>query len=672
MPSIQPSHRLYLYQLLAREVGFGRQVGLARVGEVLADDGLAPADLGCADVRALCDALDGMVRVTAFKKGQVFATLLPVEEYDRALMRLEAGKGATGERGATGAKSFKRKKGARDLRPVRPRHVPTEAERAAVEAAAAATAAAAEAAVATTAAAAEAASKPEPEGVEIAPMPKLASEVGDAAVPEEPLPADEPQAETPAEMPAPGGPERAPELGVAVASEAAPVFAPDAATEPAAGPESAATSEPKVEPAPDPTPSLAAEPPAHEPSIRLQITYVPEPEPAPEPDEGPETPTETAPEPEPTPKAAPKPTPAPRLQPHRGLPQDFRAEVLVPSDMLLALYEVLPPDADPLSVLDEDLRVARSTGATEGDRAQASFPLRYLRASGEPVRVVLRRVARPAPGAGATSAKRWVVAAVEADAPETVSLAGLDETLRGAWAAFAQVPARRRPAGPMTPCDLGPVTTPDPERTLAQTVGLGRWDELLPRLAALMPPEDWGSDLHVLRECVAMGFCRVVAQGALATSADGTCAAFDLGLVSAAGEPVRALLLATGTDIPWALDDLVAAAGPVGPAALDPAPPRYLRSFAEVAFDPALPAPPLAARAALERDPRLAAPAYDALRDRVVLLVPDAASPADASAAMTLVPSPDGYALGPTIGLEAARTCARVVSATLPAWLRAH
>ena len=669
MPSIQPSHRLYLYQLLAREVGFGRQVGLARVGEVLANDGLVPADLGCADVRALCDALDGMVRVTAFKKGQVFATLLSVEEYDRALMRLEAGKDAAGERGAAGAKSFKRKKGARDLRPVRPRHVPTAAERAAAEAAAAATAAAATAAAATAAATTAAAAEPEPEDVEAAPAPDVVPEVGSADALEELLPADEPQAEAP--IGATGtvagegaGAERAPEPEAVVAPEAMPVFALDTTPEPVPGPEPAAAAEPTATAGPEPLP--APEPPAHEPSIRLQITYVPEPEPELEPDERPEASAE----PEPKPETMPAPAPAPHPRTRRGLPQDFRAEVLVPNDMLLSLYEVLPPDADPLAVLDEDLRVARSTGVAEGDRAQASFPLRYLRASGEPVRVVLRRVARPAPGA--TSAKRWVVAAVEADAPESVSLAGLGEAPRGAWAAFAQAPARRRPAGPMAPCDLGPVTTPDPERALAQTVGLGPWDELLPRLAALLPPEDWGPDLHVLRECVAMGFCRVVAQGALATSADGACAAFDLGLASATGEPVRALLLATGTDIPWALDDLVAAAGPVGPAALDPEPPRYLRALAEAAFDPALPAPPLAARAALERDPRLAAPAYDALHDRVVLLVPDAPAPAEATAAVTLVPGPDGYAPGPAIGLEAARTCARVVSATLPAWLRAR
>lgn len=84
MSQIKPGHRLYLYRLFRRELGVGKQTALARAAEVLEADGLAPADLGFEDARSLFEGLSECVKVTVFKKGAVFVTVLANEEYDQA------------------------------------------------------------------------------------------------------------------------------------------------------------------------------------------------------------------------------------------------------------------------------------------------------------------------------------------------------------------------------------------------------------------------------------------------------------------------------------------------------------------------------------------------------------------------------------------------------------
>ena len=87
MAKITAGNALYLYRLLGRELGVGKQTSMARVAEVLEADGIWPEDLGCADVRVLCEALTDFAKVTAFKKGQVFVTVMRNEELDRMLER---------------------------------------------------------------------------------------------------------------------------------------------------------------------------------------------------------------------------------------------------------------------------------------------------------------------------------------------------------------------------------------------------------------------------------------------------------------------------------------------------------------------------------------------------------------------------------------------------------
>lgn len=128
MAKITAGNALYLYRLLGRELGVGKQTSMARVAEVLEADGIWPEDLGCADVRALCEALTDFAKVTAFKKGQVFVTVMRNEELDRMLER--AGEPTAAEKAASKGKPWKHRKGAKAVKPQKPRHVekPTAVE----------------------------------------------------------------------------------------------------------------------------------------------------------------------------------------------------------------------------------------------------------------------------------------------------------------------------------------------------------------------------------------------------------------------------------------------------------------------------------------------------------------------------------------------------------------
>lgn len=380
MAKITAGNALYLYRLLGRELGVGKQTSMARVTEVLEADGIWPEDLGCADVRALCEALTDFAKVTAFKKGQVFVTVMRNEELDRMLER--AGEPTAAEKAASKGKPWKHRKGAKAVKPQKPRHVEKPV---AVEPVA------------------EPAAEPAPD---LAPEPMPEPVTGPAPEPAtEPVAEEEPQAEAAVEKTAEAEVTSEPATKVEVASE------------PAAEPE------PEPEPVPQAEPEPA--PVASEPSIKLTITFDPDPEP------------ELAPATEPEPVSATVPTPAPAPAParperaHADLPQDFYADVRCPDEQLSTLYQLLPADVDPMATLEEDFRLARSTHALEGTRSNVTFPLRYQRADGSPVTVTLRRTAR------AQAGKHWTLAEVTGDAPETVGLEGLSRRVEGAWRAFA-------------------------------------------------------------------------------------------------------------------------------------------------------------------------------------------------------------------------------------------
>lgn len=587
MAKITAGNALYLYRLLGRELGVGKQTSMARVAEVLEADGIWPEDLGCADVRALCEALTDFAKVTAFKKGQVFVTVMRSEELDRMLER--AGEPTAAEKAASKGKPWKHRKGAKAVKPQKPRHAEKPAP--------------------------EPAAEPAPD---LGPEPMPEPVTGPAPEPAtEPVAEEEPQAEAAVEKTAEAEVTSEPATKVEVASEPA--------------------AEPEPEPEPEPVPQAEPEPApaAPEPSIKLTITFDPDPEP------------ELAPatEPEPVSTAAPTPAPAPAParpeRAHADLPQDFYADVRCPDEQLSTLYQLLPADVDPMATLEEDFRLARSTHALEGTRSNVTFPLRYQRADGSPVTVTLRRTAR------AQAGKHWTLAEVTGDAPETVGLEGLSRRVEGAWRAFAS--------------DEDAAAATSPEDELARYAVLGSWDRLLADLAGAAEAENWGTDLHVLKDYLAMTFHRERLQGRLAVTDDGSSAAFDTGLLSPEGEPICAVLEPRDGDIAWELacfsTNACARAASYGEA-----------PSVQTVIDALLAANTMDLRRLaqrLARNPRTMTLAYDAVANEVRVLLPGKND--------ALVVDLSGNAAQATghVSLEDAYSCARVVSSDQPGWLAA-
>ena len=564
MAKITAGNALYLYRLLGRELGMGNQTSMARAAEVLEADGIWPEDLGCVDVRALCEALTDFTKVTAFKKGQVLVTVMRNEELDRMLER--AGKPTAAEKAASKGKPWKHRKGVKAVKPQKPRHV----------------------------------EKPATVEPVVEPAPDLAPEPVSEPV-TEPVAEEEPQAEAAVEK----------TTEAEVTSEAATKV--EVASEPAAEPE------------PEPAPA------APEPSIKLTIMFDPDPDPEPEP-----APVSAA-----IPTPAPAPAPARPERAHADLPQDFYADVRCPDEQLSTLYQLLPADVDPMATLEEDFRLARSTHALEGTRSNVTFPLRYQRADGSPVTVTLRRTAR------AQAGKHWTLAEVTGDAPETVGLEGLSRRVEGAWRAFAS--------------DEDAAAATSPEDELARYAVLGSWDRLLADLAGAAEAENWGTDLHVLKDFLTMTFHRERLQGRLAVTDDGSSAAFDTGLLSPEGEPICAVLEPRDGDIAWELacfsTNACARAASYGEA-----------PSVQTVIDALLAANSMDLRRLaqrLARNPRTMALAYDAVADEVRVLLPGK------SDALVVDLADNTAQITGHVSLEDAYSCARVVSSDQPGWLAA-
>lgn len=564
MAKITAGNALYLYRLLGRELGMGNQTSMARAAEVLEADGIWPEDLGCADVRALCEALTDFTKVTAFKKGQVLVTVMRNEELDRMLER--AGKPTAAEKAASKGKPWKHRKGVKAVKPQKPRHV----------------------------------EKPATVESVVEPAPDLAPEPVSEPV-TEPVAEEEPQAEA------------------AVEKTTEPEVTSEAATK------VEVASEPAAEPEPEPAPA------APEPSIKLTIMFDPDPDPEPEP-----APVSAA-----IPTPAPAPAPARPERAHADLPQDFYADVRCPDEQLSTLYQLLPADVDPMATLEEDFRLARSTHALEGTRSNVTFPLRYQRADGSPVTVTLRRTAR------AQAGKHWTLAEVTGDAPETVGLEGLSRRVEGAWRAFAS--------------DEDAAAATSPEDELARYAVLGSWDRLLADLAGAAEAENWGTDLHVLKDFLTMTFHRERLQGRLAVTDDGSSAAFDTGLLSPEGEPICAVLEPRDGDIAWELacfsTNACARAASYGEA-----------PSVQTVIDALLAANSMDLRRLaqrLARNPRTMALAYDAVADEVRVLLPGK------SDALVVDLADNTAQITGHVSLEDAYSCARVVSSDQPGWLAA-
>ena len=375
-PQLTPNNRIYLYQLLSRELGCGKQTFMPAVEEALARDRMTSDDLGFESTRALLEALEEFVKLTVFKGGRIYATVMAQPAWDEALAALETGKAK--DAGGPSNKPWKRKKADKALKPVRPKRVKRP----------------------------EPAPEPEPiaktEAVESPALPGAAAQTR----------AEETEATSEnTNADAANIPEDAPATEATKAAEAAETAETVEVVETTGIHEEASLTEPDdacacVEGGPQPSPAVS-----------LTVTYDPysgidretklESHPIlPKPDQAPLEPA-CAPS-----QLATNPTslsvaPA-SLSPAvlATYPTDFSTEVYLASELIADLCELLPYGTDVFTLLAEDYARARTLEFISGTRARATFPLRIQHADSiEPIRVTLKK-------RGGTGL-RWELSAIE-------------------------------------------------------------------------------------------------------------------------------------------------------------------------------------------------------------------------------------------------------------------
>ena len=424
-PTLSLGNHIYLYRLLRDAIGCGKQTFMTQVEEALAAGDMAAYDLGFESTRELLEALDDCIKLTVFKGGRLYATVIANEVWDAALA-----KGEDKPKAAKGAKqSYKKKKrGEKDLKAVRPKHV----------------------------------KRPEPEPVaEAVPEPEPETEI-EVAI--------EVTAEAEAEIATTTDSEIMSEQEAAAKLNEAPKSATEEAANP---PETSAFQNSDVfgdeaegdqsdEPADQDTTESVPEPDTPQPAISLTVVYDPEnanagittmastpieakssvenedatqvevetaaadapvtvepadstikpeatPEPAPVIESVPAAVCDQipAPAPSPAPAAAPAPAPAAPTMP-KDFPIDFATEVFCPGPLLHELSTYLPYGADTLGIVGEYYWIARERGTIEAARNRASFPLHYTQA-GERHEVTVRSRRNTTGGLGAT----WAIDKVE-------------------------------------------------------------------------------------------------------------------------------------------------------------------------------------------------------------------------------------------------------------------
>ena len=410
-PTLSLGNHIYLYRLLRDAIGCGKQTFMTQVEEALAAGDMTAYDLGFESTRELLEELNDCIKLTVFKGGRLYATVIANEAWDTALA-----KGEDKPKAAKGAKqSYKKKKrGEKDLKAVRPKHVKRPEPETEIEVAIEVTA---EAEIAATTdpeviseqeAAAELNEAPKSTTEEAANQPETSafqnSDVfGNEAEdnqPDESADQDATESSPEPETPQPAisltvvyDPENANAGIITMAStpvETKPSIENENATQVEI--ETAAADAPvTVEPAdstikPDSTPEPA-------PVIKSVPTAACDQIPAPAP--------------APAPAAAPTPAPAAPAIPE-DFPVDFATEVFCPGPLLHQLSTYLPYGADTLGIVGEYYWIARERGTIEAARNRASFPLRYTQA-GERREVTVRIRRNTTGGLGST----WAIDKVE-------------------------------------------------------------------------------------------------------------------------------------------------------------------------------------------------------------------------------------------------------------------
>lgn len=422
-PTLSLGNHIYLYRLLRDAIGCGKQTFMTQVEEALAAGDMTAYDLGFESTRELLEELDDCIKLTVFKGGRLYATVIANEAWDAALA-----KGEDKPKAAKGAKqSYKKKKrGEKDLKAVRPKHV----------------------------------KRPEPEVmVEAVPEPEPETEI-EAAI--------EVTAEAETEIAATTDPKVMSEQEATAELNEAPKSTTE---EVAIQPETSAFQNSDVfgdeaegdqsdEPANQGATESAPEPETPQPAISLTVVYDPEnanagittmastpveTKPSIENENAPQVELDTAAvdapaivesadsaampkvgtesvlgtEPVPVvevtpvneqafaPAMVPAPAPVAPAIPE-DFPVDFATEVFCPGPLLHQLSTYLPYGADTLGIVGEYYWIARERGTIEAARNRASFPLRYTQ-DGERHEVAVRIRRNTTGGLGAT----WTIDKVE-------------------------------------------------------------------------------------------------------------------------------------------------------------------------------------------------------------------------------------------------------------------
>ena len=345
MAVIKQEHALYLYKLLKATIGVSKQTPLSTVEGVLIEDDLAPQDFGFDDIRALMEACPDFIKITAFKKGYVYATLLTFDTFEAALVA-----GEKNVEAQNNGKPWKRRRGAKSIRALKPKHLVVEAEPEVEELPA------------------------QEESTEPEELPVTESSE-ELSVAETALVAEESAAEAPEED---------------IQQESADDAAPEPVETDDATPESDETKTPAPEPKADeptvPEP-VVPEPTVPEPTISLTVTYNPY--------DGSDE--------EKTLEAAPSvlqqalnatssvsSTTVSESQastqvinqnethaPAPTYPANFEEDVHVNNELLGILYQMAPVDANVLKQLEEDFKLAESSRALISKGGTFTFNTRY-------------------------------------------------------------------------------------------------------------------------------------------------------------------------------------------------------------------------------------------------------------------------------------------------------
>lgn len=422
-PTLSLGNRIYLYRLLRDAIGCGKQTFMTQVEEALAAGDMTAYDLGFESTRELLEELNDCIKLTVFKGGRLYATVIANEAWDAALA-----KGEDKPKAAKGAKqSYKKKKrGEKDLKAVRPKHVkrpepevmveavPEPEPETEIEAAIEVTAEAETEIAATTdpkvmserEATAELNEAPKSTTEEAAIQPETSafqnSDVfGDEAEGDQ---SDEPANQGATESaPEPETPQPAISLTVVYDPENANAGITTMASTPIEAKSSVENqSAPQVEldtAAVDAPAIVESADSAAMPKVGTESVLVTEPVPV----------VEVTPVNEQAfaPAMVPAPAPVAPAIPE-DFPVDFATEVFCPGPLLHQLSTYLPYGADTLGIVGEYYWIARERGTIEAARNRASFPLRYTQ-DGERHEVAVRIRRNTTGGLGAT----WTIDKVE-------------------------------------------------------------------------------------------------------------------------------------------------------------------------------------------------------------------------------------------------------------------